>query len=87
MASTHHLSSVTIRQLHEATGQWVRRAAEHGEIMVTERGKVIAKLVPVVAAEPSPYFSRRRLLPAFRAAKLAGGTDLTEGISQERDSR
>ena len=82
-----HMKSITIRQLHDETGRWVRKAAALGELAVTERGKVVAKLVPASAPPVAPYFSHRKLLPAFRAAKLSGGRDSTAGISAERDER
>lgn len=82
-----HMKSVTIRQLHDETGRWVRAAASAGELVVTERGKVVAKIVPARSVPPRPYFARRKLLRAFRSAALAGGTDATIGIIQERDER
>ena len=82
-----HLKAISIRQLHDETGRWVRRAKELGELAVTERGQVVAKIVPANEPPPQPYFASRRLLPSFRAAKLTGGTDATVGISQERDER
>ena len=81
------MKTITIRQLHDETGRWVRRAVALGELHVTERGRPVAKLVPATAAPTTPYFSRRKLLPTFRTAKLAGGTDSTSGISAERDER
>lgn len=81
------MKSITIRQLHDETGRWVRRAAALGELHVTERGRPVAKLVPATITPTTPYFSRRSLLPAFQAAKLSGGTDATTGISIERDER
>lgn len=81
------MKSISIRQLHDETGRWVRRAAALGELQVTERGRPVAKLVPVATSPATPYFSRRILLPAFKAAKLSGGTDSTAGISAERDER
>ena len=81
------MKSITIRQLHDETGRWVRRAAALGELHVTERGKPVAKLVPATATHDTPYFSRRKLRPAFKAAKLSGGADSTAGISLERDER
>ena len=65
----------------------MRRAKQLGELAVTERGRVVARIVPAAEPPPQPYFARRRLLPSFRAAKLVGGTDATAGISQERDER
>ncbi len=79
--------NITIRQLHDATGQWIRKAAQMGELHVTERGVVVAKLVPANPLPSAPYFSQRKLLPAFAAARLKGGRDVTEAISAERDER
>ncbi|MDB6126362.1 MAG: Antitoxin [Verrucomicrobia bacterium] len=81
------MKTITIRQLHDETGRWVRKAAALGELAVTERGKIVAKLVPASPAPAAPYFSQRKLLPAFQAAKLSGGRDSTIGISAERDER
>ena len=81
------MKSITIRQLHDETGRWVRRAAALGELPVTERGRVVAKLVAATEGPARPYFSRRKLLPAFRAARLSGGGDATAAISRERDER
>jgi antitoxin (DNA-binding transcriptional repressor) of toxin-antitoxin stability system len=79
--------NITIRQLHDETGQWVRKAAQLGELQVTERGVVVAKLVPANPLPPIPYFSQRKLRPAFANAVLRGGRDSTEAISAERDER
>ncbi len=81
------MKTITIRQLHDETGRWVRRATALGELHVTERGKPIAKLVPTTLTPDEPYFARRKLLPAFRTVKLSKGTDTTIGISDERDER
>ena len=81
------MKSISIRELHQATGQWVRKAAHFGEVQVTERGKVVAKLLPATPQPSVPYFSRRNLVSSFRAARLSGGTDATIGISAERDER
>jgi antitoxin (DNA-binding transcriptional repressor) of toxin-antitoxin stability system len=81
------MKTITIRQLHDETGRWVRRAAELGELTVTERGRSVARLVPATTVPARPYFARRKLLPAFRAARLTGGTDATAVVSQERDER
>lgn len=81
------MKSISIRQLHDETGRWVRRAAAIGELHVTERGRPVAKLVPATAIPTTPYFSRRKLLPAFKATQSEGRTDSTAGISAERDER
>ena len=82
-----HMKTITIRELHHNTGQWVREAARFGEIHVTERGKTIAEIVPQAPAHEIPYFARRKLTPRLRAImdKLQGGTDSTQIISEDRD--
>ena len=84
-----HMKTITIRELHEKTGEWVRGAARHGEIAVTDRGRTVAKIVPHGEEESVPYFARRELTPAFRrlmrAGKLRGGRDSTETISEDRE--
>ncbi|HEY3755861.1 MAG TPA: hypothetical protein VGL42_06905 [Opitutaceae bacterium] len=82
------MKTITIRELHAATGAWVRRSAALGEIRVSERGKVIARLLPMTSVSDRPYFARRKVNPAFRAIQgaLKGGRDSTSGISEERDA-
>src|SRR5205085_1606603 len=41
-----HMKTISIRQLHEKTGEWVRKAERHGEIIITDRGEPIAKIIP-----------------------------------------
>lgn len=55
--------------------------------MISERGRVVARLVPATEPPATPYFARRKLLPAFQAARRTGGKDATAGISAERDER
>jgi len=78
---------ITIRELHAATGKWVRRATALGELHVTERGRVVAKLLPAAPLPAEPHFARRKLTRAFRVAQrfMTGGTDATTAISDERD--
>lgn len=82
------MKTISIRELHEKTGEYVRRAAEAGEIYVTDRGKTVAKIVPEQDKPEVPYFARRKLNPAFRKImdKLQGGTDSTQTISEDRDT-
>ena len=83
------MKTISIRELHEKTGQWVRLARRHGEIVITDRGEAVARITPEVTGLEGPYFARRVLTPAFRklaaTGKLAGGTDSTVGISQDRN--
>lgn len=81
------MKTVSIRELHEKTGKWVRNVDQFGEIHVTDHGKTVAKIVPQAAESGVPYFARRKLSPRFRAimGKLKGGTDSTQIISEDRD--
>ncbi len=86
-----HMKSISIRELHEKTGEWIRSAQRHGEILVTDRGRTVASITPHTGQRGKPYFSHRRILPAFRRlmdrGALRGGTDSTRGISSDRDRR
>jgi len=83
------MKTISIRELHEKTGEWIRRAAKHGEIFVTDRGQTVAKILPEAAVKVTPYFSRRKISPAFGRLldrrRLHGGTDSTQSISEDRD--
>ncbi len=83
------MKAISIRELHERTGEWVRKVGHFGEIQVTDRGQPVAKLVPQTTEPAVPYFARRKFTPAFRklmeSGKLRGGTDSTVIISEDRD--
>ena len=79
---------VSIRALHEQTGALVREAAAGYEVVVTDRGRPIATLVPFAPAENRVTFASRPLLPAFaRLQERQVGGDSTEAVSADRDGR
>ena len=80
------MKTITIRELHQETGRWVRHASL-GEVYVTERGQLIAKIVPAAPAPSKPFFANPGYTPAFRRHRksLRGGTDATEIISRDRE--
>jgi antitoxin (DNA-binding transcriptional repressor) of toxin-antitoxin stability system len=82
-----HMKTITIRELHEATGRWVRQASAE-EVRVTERGRLIAKIVPAKPVPAMPFFANPKFTRDFLAQRkhLRGGTDSTLAISDERDS-
>jgi prevent-host-death family protein len=85
------MKTVTLRELHAHTGELIEAAARHGEIRITKHGRVIAKITPETESEV-PYFARRKMSPAFKrlyeSGKLgAGGTDVTQLISEDREDR
>ena len=85
------MKTITIRELHARTGELLRQASHHGEIRVTQNGRVIAKILPETEAPQTPYFSRRKPSPAFKrfdaSGKTGRGTDSTAGISEDREDR
>jgi prevent-host-death family protein len=84
---TSAVKTVSIRELHNRTGHYVRRAATE-PISVTDRGQTVARLVP--ATEPTRVtFANRRLRPGFLKlqAKPMTGVDSAKLISEDRDGR
>ena len=83
------MNTVSIPELHAKTGELVRQATVPGEILVTDNGRRIAKIVPRAETEQISYFARRRPSAAFlrldRREITGGGTDATRTISEDRD--
>jgi antitoxin (DNA-binding transcriptional repressor) of toxin-antitoxin stability system len=82
------MKRISIRELHEATGRWVRQASS-SEVYVTERGRLVAKIIPVLPMPAKPFFAQPTFTRAFLAQRryLHGGTDSTQTISEEREHR
>jgi prevent-host-death family protein len=87
------MKTISIRELHARTGQWVRQVAEQGQILVTDNGRTVVRMVPENAPTTPPYFARRRFINR-RMKRLIetgalgrGGTDATKGISEDREDR
>ncbi len=81
------MKTISIRELHEKTGDWVRRSGELGDITVTDRGKAIARIVAVEPASATNPFAVRKLRRGYARllGKLGGGTDSTKAVSEDRD--
>ena len=81
-----HMKTISIRELHEKTGEWVRLAERHEQIIITERGKPVAALAPFRTQAKANRFTGRKLLPAYKklSGKLSGGTDSGAILSEER---
>ena len=82
------MKSVSIRELHEKTGQWVRLAEAHEQIIITDRGRPVASLAPFRRAAKPNRFKARKILPAYARfrGKLSGGTESGTLISEDRDT-
>ena len=87
------MKTVTIRELHARTGELVRQASQHGEIRVTDSGRIVAKILPEAEPAQVPYFARRRYVSPrmkrlIETGRLGrGGTDSTMAISEDREDR
>jgi prevent-host-death family protein len=83
------MKSISIRELHQRTGTWVRRAAELGSITVTERGRPVARLAAVEERPRQNPFLRRKLRPGYKRlmGTLVGGTDTVAIVSEGREGR
>ena len=87
------MQTITIKELHEHTGEWIHKAADFGKIDVTEEGQTVAYIFPVSTRmrptpEQNPWLNRK-LAPGFAELqkRLVGGTDSTQIISEDRDGR
>jgi len=85
------MKTISIRELHNRTGELVRQASRHGEIRVTDNGRVVARIVPQTETSDIPYFARRKPSAAFKrlddSGKTGQGADSTMTISQDREDR
>ena len=81
------MKTISIRELHEKTGDWVRRSITLGPITVTDHGKVIAQIVPVESKPVANPFATRKLRKGYARllGKLTGGMDSTQSVSEDRD--
>jgi antitoxin (DNA-binding transcriptional repressor) of toxin-antitoxin stability system len=80
------VKTISIRELHERTGAWVRKAIELGAITVTDRGKALVRLEAIPTAPVANPFRARRVRPGYARLKgrLGRGTDSTTVISHDR---
>ena len=81
------MKTISIRELHEKTGTWVRRSEKLGAITVTDRGEPIARIVPVEAEATVNLFTKRKLRKVYARmlGSLTGGTDSTQAVAEDRD--
>jgi len=81
------MKTISIRELHERTGAWLRKAVEIGAIIVTERGRPLVRIEAIPDATSANPFRDRRLRPGYARlrGKLGGGIDSTIMVSEGRD--
>ena len=77
------MKTISIRELHEKTGAWVRSASQRGRLLVSDRGRPVAVLAPW-DKRPDAIFGKRKRVPGFPGLPPIGG-DSSKTISEERD--
>ena len=81
-----HMETISIRDLHIKTGEWIRRAASGERIVVTDRGRPIASLASIKKGDFGTPYSERKMLRKFEALPEVSG-DSTRSVSKDRDRR
>ena len=84
------MKTISLRELHNNTGKWVRSVKSGEEITVTDRGVAIAVVSTIQKKAAQKYsWADRQLVPAYakylREGKVT--SDSTPGISADRTSR
>jgi antitoxin (DNA-binding transcriptional repressor) of toxin-antitoxin stability system len=81
------MKTISIKELHERTGAWVRKAVELGVITVTDRGRPLVRLEAVPDAKTVNPFRARRIRPGYARlkGKLGRGTNSTTIVSEDRE--
>ncbi len=83
------MKTISIKELHDKTGHWLRQVRVEGEVIVTERGTPVARVLPPVKPPAGNPFARRKLLRgvARLIERPIGGPDSAVIISAMRDGR
>jgi prevent-host-death family protein len=83
------MKSISIKELHDKTGHWLRRVKAEGEVIVTERGNPVARMLPAVRSPAGNPFAKRKLLRgvARLIKRPIGGPDSAAIVSDMRDGR
>jgi prevent-host-death family protein len=58
---------VGVRELHDQLSRYVRHAASGGEVVVTMRGRPVARLTPMIADDPLGELRERGLVEEPRS--------------------
>ena len=83
------MKTISIKELHDKTGHWLRQVRAQGEVIVTERGTPVVRMLPPAKGAAGNPFARRKLLRGVAAImrRPLGGPDSAEIISSMRDGR
>lgn len=83
-------SEVGVRELHDQLSRYVKHVADGAEVVVTSRGRRIARLTPIGVADPLAELRARRLVsePAAqwspRRDRPAVDEPLTDLVEEQR---
>jgi prevent-host-death family protein len=83
MCHNVHMTKITIRDLHMKTGEWVRKAAEAGAVIVSDHGRPVAKLVGFTAKDQETLFGQRPLVKGFSTMRRVNH-DSSRYLAQDR---
>ena len=78
------MEQIKIRDLHIKTAEWVRRASRGEGIIITERGRPVASLIPFCEDGLGISFRERQMLHEFDALPEVPG-DASAYLSEDRD--
>lgn len=83
------MKTISIKELHEKTGHWLRRVAAEREVVVTERGRPVVRMLPPASRPAGNPLARRKLIPgvARLIERPVGRPESTAIISAMRDGR
>lgn len=81
-----------MRELHDQLSRYVRHAAEGGEVVVTMRGRRVARLSAIEAADPLADLRARGLIqeparpkrPRGDRGRLSAGGSVSDLVAEQR---
>lgn len=78
------MKQIKVRDLHIKIREWVRKAARGEGVVITERGRPMASLIPFDEGSLNRSFRDHQILPEFDALPEVSG-DTVVHISEDRD--
>ncbi len=76
------MKTITIREAREGLSHPEQLFADNDEVVVTRRGKPVARILPITPAKP-----KFRSLAAFRASQKPLDPPLSQSIIADREER
>ena len=83
------MKTISIKEPHDRTGHWLRQVKDAGEVVVTEHGTPIARMLPLAEALVGHPFKKCKLLRGVARIMMRAidGPDSATIISEMRDGR